>query len=368
MAFYQWNAEFLTPSAFEIVYPFIPGRGEQPDIDEVEAIFVTIQENNGRSKSEHRKFMRKVTGALNALSEIPSWSIVDSTFNELSNIIGTKPTAQGPAANRQAIYMFVRDGVIKQGATYRCSWTFFGREKGFVGISTAFVGIGRLLVLGIHLPTLTEGQSHFVRLLLQQAASKCIPDDYDSEGLNYFHAGVYMVGDFNSRFVSESAELVIDAMRTDPSYHDVFNLPEPPPGQSDIVQRLRYMMHYARQDKESRFAHIFWAMDSLGGSNEVEGTAGDIRTPLLNEKFSVVSTCYLAPFSFSWKKNCIPREDASPVRRSAGVIIDKDWGRVPNYVEAASGHGSATLHSMCRHSCPAQCRAVARELNVLRYA
>ncbi|KYF41723.1 hypothetical protein TGARI_258220 [Toxoplasma gondii ARI] len=192
MAFYQWNAEFLTPNAFEIVYPFIPGRAERPDVDEVEAIFVTVQDNNGRSKSEHRRFMRKVTGALNALSDIPSCSIVDSTFNELSNIVGTKPTAQGPVANRQVTYMFARDGIVNPGSTHKCSWSFHVRKKEFVGISTACVGIGRLLVLGIHLPTLKEGQSHFVRLLLQHAASKCIPDDYDSESLNYFNAGVYM--------------------------------------------------------------------------------------------------------------------------------------------------------------------------------
>ncbi|KAF4641366.1 hypothetical protein TGRH88_071760 [Toxoplasma gondii] len=111
MAFYQWNAEFLTPNAFEIVYPFIPGRAERPDVDEVEAIFVTVQDNNGRSKSEHRSVRR----------------------------YRASPSARHSSSHPQ------------------------------------------------------EGQSHFVRLLLQHAASKCIPDDYDSESLNYFNAGVYLL-------------------------------------------------------------------------------------------------------------------------------------------------------------------------------
>ncbi|RQX71102.1 hypothetical protein TGCAST_258220 [Toxoplasma gondii CAST] len=222
------NAEFLTPNAFEIVYPFIPGRAERPDVDEVEAIFVTVQDNNGRSKSEHRRFMRKVTGALNALSDIPSCSIVDSTFNELSNIVGTKPTAQGPVANRQVTYMFARDGIVNPGSTHKCSWSFHVRKKEFVGISTACVGIGRLLVLGIHLPTLKKDRATLYDFCCNMPPPSAFPmtttarvrSRDNAASLNYFNAGVYLVSDFNSRFVSASAELVIDAIRTDPSYRE----------------------------------------------------------------------------------------------------------------------------------------------------
>lgn len=70
------------------------------------------------------------------------------------------------------------------------------------------------------------------------------------------------------------------------------------------AQQLKHILDYEGSDKEERFAHLLWAMDTLGGSNEVEGTAGDVRTSLINKGFGFVSTCYTGPYSYSWRKGC----------------------------------------------------------------
>ncbi|PHJ18866.1 hypothetical protein CSUI_007306 [Cystoisospora suis] len=297
------NAEFLQPTAWELLQPVIPTDENKVDINQIGAIFVTLQENNGRSESEHKSFLKRLVAGLNALSRHRTWNLESATFVELKNVIGTKPTAQGPKANHQAMY-FVGRSHVPKAAIDECQWALNKREKGFVGISVAFADMGRVLVLGSHLPTSKENSKKVVQEMFDQMVTQCTPKEYRSEGLGYFGGGVYLLGDFNSRFSNESAQNMFEHLKDNSDYKDLYELPPPEAGATPEAQKLKHILDYDGSDKETRFAPLLWAVDTLGGSNEVEGTDGDIRTTFVNKGFGFTSTCYAGAYSYSWRKGC----------------------------------------------------------------
>ncbi|PFH33224.1 hypothetical protein BESB_084230 [Besnoitia besnoiti] len=322
VAFFQWNAEFLSPTAFEIVQSFIPGGENRANVDEVDVLVVAFQELNNLSDSQHEKFIRKVVGALNALSTHRTWSSRESKFKELSTVIGTKAHAQGWRANRQAIYTIVREGVIDPQKTRTCSWSFHLREKGFVAVSLKLNNLGRFLAVGVHLPT-KKGQSKFLSDVLDEVVDECVPSRERGKGLEYFAAGVYVLGDYNSRLSAQSAQDTVDNLKDESAYCDLFDLPPTPPEESVLAHQLLYMTDYERADKESRFAPILWAADSLGGADDFDEGAGDLRESLLQRKFSTVTACYAAPFSFKWQKSCVPGKDAKMAEVTKRCLTEK---------------------------------------------
>lgn len=175
------NAEFLHPLAWEILQAVIPTDENKVDVNAVDALFITLQENNGRSEAEHRAFLKKLVSGLNALSKHHTWNLDSAAFVELRNVIGTKMSAQGRKANHQTIY-FIGRSHLPRAAIDECQWAYNKREKGFVGISVAFSDVGRVLVLGSHLPTSKENARKFVQELLDQIVRQCIPKEYRSEG------------------------------------------------------------------------------------------------------------------------------------------------------------------------------------------
>ncbi|PFH33223.1 hypothetical protein BESB_084220 [Besnoitia besnoiti] len=334
LVFFQWNAEFLLPTVFEVLQPFIPGNGAKVDVNDIDVVFITMQENCGMGAADHKHFIQQVVKGLNVLSEEKTWDTNSSTYREMGNLFGTKACAHGPLANHQSIYVVSRRSILRLEATTTCEWGMNMREKGFVAISIEAADMGRILALGIHLPTLKEEQSAALITLLKKVVAACVPSKHQDQGLDYFDGGVYLVGDFNSRLSNPSVDIIFKNLKRRTDYDDVFSLPPPPAGESVLAHQLLYIMKYEREDKDTRFAPLLWAADSLGGSNEVEGTSGDLRTPLLAKGFSLINVCYGGAFSYSWLKKCSPSatETTRKVKEAPGNAgyLDRIAIRMPS--------------------------------------
>lgn len=144
----------------------------------IDVIALTVQENVSKSSGKHMHFRDRLAEGLNNLSIERTWSAENGIHVELSNLIGTKA---GRAPNCQSIYVLWRRHV-GAAEVEGCQWAFHLREKGFVGVSARFEGVGRVLIAGSHLPTPKHDGKAFTQRLMRKLESNCIPEEYRGLG------------------------------------------------------------------------------------------------------------------------------------------------------------------------------------------